>query len=70
MDALDQLALMLASALRSCPTDVALLEHPSQPPRVTLRQRLSGGSRTRRSRRQGVTRALRKAALDPLGQRR
>jgi hypothetical protein len=68
MDALDQLALMLASALRTCPVDVSLVEQPWKPPTVSLRSR---GSRDGRlSRGQGIARALSQAAVDPLGQRR
>lgn len=70
MDALDQLALMLASALRACPTDVTLLEPPEAPPTVLLRHRTLGASRSRRGRRGGLVGTLRQTAVDPFGQRR
>lgn len=70
MDTLDQLALMLASALRAGPTDVLHRRRPESAPTVLLRHRTLGASRPRRSRRSRFVGALRQTAIDPFGQRR
>lgn len=68
MDALDQLALMLTSALETYPLDESLLSPPRKRPAVLIRHRGSRGGWSGRG--QGVARALGQATVDPFGQRR